>query len=131
MTERGVEVDQMNPLGAGSLPRQCGRERLAIVRLGARLALDEAHRLPTRDIDGRQQLKRRHDSVSNQFSSKCAPASPDFSGWNWVPDTNPSSTAATKRTPCSAVVTRPGASRGAYELSLIHISEPTRRTPIS
>ena len=45
--------------------------------------------------------------VPSQFSSSCAPASPDFSGWNWVALTSPSSTAATNRSPCSAVVTSP------------------------
>ena len=46
-------------------------------------------------------------TVANQFSSRVAPASPDFSGWNCVALTGPRSTAATNRSPCSAVVTRP------------------------
>jgi hypothetical protein len=45
--------------------------------------------------------------ASSQFSSRAAPASPDFSGWNCVALTRPSSTAATKRSPCSAVETSP------------------------
>ena len=35
--------------------------------------------------------------------SSAAPASPDFSGWNWVALTGPCSTAATNGSPCSAV----------------------------
>ena len=34
-----------------------------------------------------------------------APASPDFSGWNWVAESGPFSTAATKRSPWVAQVT--------------------------
>ncbi len=46
---------------------------------------------------------------STQLRSSAAPASPDFSGWNWVADRGPFSTAATKRSPpCSAQVTTGG-----------------------
>jgi hypothetical protein len=38
--------------------------------------------------------------------SSVAPASPDFSGWNWVAQSGPFSTAATNRSPpCSLLVT--------------------------
>src|SRR5688500_2549559 len=41
-----------------------------------------------------------------QLRSSWAPASPDFSGWNWVAVRGPFSTAATNRSPpCSAQVT--------------------------
>ena len=51
--------------------------------------------------------------VATQFANTTAPASPDFSGWNWVAASVPSSTAATNRSPCSAHVTAPGAARAA------------------
>ena len=42
---------------------------------------------------------------STQLRSSRAPASPDFSGWNWVAHSGPFSTAATNRSPpCSAQV---------------------------
>lgn len=48
-------------------------------------------------------------SPSTQRCSTRAPASPDFSGWNWVAESGPFSTAATKRSPpCSAQVTTGG-----------------------
>ena len=53
----------------------------------------------------------RHRSPSTHERSRAAPASPDFSGWNWVAGSGPFSTAATNRSPpCSAQVTsgRPG-----------------------
>ena len=44
-----------------------------------------------------------------------APASPDFSGWNWVADSGPFSTAATNRSPpCSAQVTSGGRGCGRW-----------------
>ena len=53
--ERGVEVDQVHPLGAGVLPGERRRERVAVRRLGAGLALDEADGLTVGDVDGGQQ----------------------------------------------------------------------------
>lgn len=47
-------------------------------------------------------------SEPTQFSSSCAPASPDFSGWNWVAESGPFSTAATNREPWVAHVTSGG-----------------------
>lgn len=49
--------------------------------------------------------------VSSQLVSSAAPASPLFSGWNWVADSGPFSTPATNRSPCSAQVTAGGVSR--------------------
>lgn len=43
-------------------------------------------------------------SESTQFFNSAAPASPDFSGWNWVADNGPFSTAARKSPPWSAQV---------------------------
>ena len=47
---------------------------------------------------------------ATQLRSRAAPASPDFSGWNWVAQSGPFSTAATNRSPpCSAQVHQRGA----------------------
>src|SRR5699024_10988628 len=62
-------------------------------------------------------------SVATQLASSRAPTSPDFSGWNWVAESGPSSTAATNRSPpCSAQVTV-GAASGPVSVS------SQRRTP--
>src|SRR5215470_5532459 len=47
----------------------------------------------------------RHDNAFTQFRSSSAPASPDFSGWNWVTLSGPCSTAATKSSPWWAQLT--------------------------
>ena len=107
-------------------PVQRGVERVAVVRLGAGLALDEADGLAVGDVDGGQQdsrgaivmprrlrrAARRQIRLSpaspSQLASRRMPASPDFSGWNCVAVSGPFSTAATKRAPCSAHVTAGG-----------------------
>ena len=45
-----------------------------------------------------------HRIVSSQLASSAAPASADFSGWNWVAHSGPASTAAMKSCPCVASV---------------------------
>ena len=55
--ERGVEVDEVDPLGARLLPGQRGVERVAVGGLAPGLALDEAHGLAVGDVDGGQQLE--------------------------------------------------------------------------
>ncbi len=55
--EGGVEVDEVDPLGALLLPGQRRLERVAVRRLAAGLALDEAHGLAVGDVDGGQQLE--------------------------------------------------------------------------
>ena len=131
--ERGVEVDQVDPLGAVALPGQRRVERVAVAGLGAGLALDEADRLAVGDVDGGQKgeahagegtgrgtlrtaaghpadMSRAQPTTSrSQLPSTVAPASPDFSGWNWVADSAPFSTAATN----SLAVLRPGHERRA------------------
>ena len=62
-SERRVEVDQVDPLGAGLLPAQRRLDRVAEALLGPRHALDELHRLAARDVDGRQQLEVRGHGV--------------------------------------------------------------------
>ena len=41
---------------------------------------------------------------ATQLDSSRMPGAPDFSGWNWVADSGPFSTAARKRVPCRAQV---------------------------
>src|SRR5690606_2462970 len=92
----------------------------AVRSLRAGLALDEAHGLPSGDVDGGEQLEAGHRwsfTVAIQWDSNAAPASPDFSGWNWVAARGPFSTAATNGPPCSAHVTRGGAKREASTVS--------------
>ena len=55
--ERGVEVDQVDPLRPCLLPGQRGRPRVAVGRLGSGSALHEADRLAVGDVDGGQQLQ--------------------------------------------------------------------------
>ena len=102
----------MNPLRAGGLPGERGVERVAVGGLGPGGALREADRLPPGDVDGGQQDKRTL-SVSSQWRRTAAPASPDFSGWNWVAATMPCSTAAANGSPCSVtVIFAPASSSG-------------------
>ena len=113
--EGGVEVDQVDPLRAGLLPAQRRLERVAEALLGAGDALDQLDGLAVGDVDGGQELEVGHRAhpidgevqrLATQLRSSAAPASPDFSGWNWVADSGPFSTAATNRSPpCSAQVT--------------------------
>ena len=53
--ERGVEVDEVDPLGAVALPGQRGVQRGAVLGFAAGLALHQAHRLAVDHVDGGQQ----------------------------------------------------------------------------
>ena len=53
-------------------------------------------------VRGSRRAPSRRYSVASQLRSSVRPASPDFSGWNWVADSGPFSTAATNGAPCSA-----------------------------
>ena len=55
--EGGVEVDEVDPLGARLLPAQRRLDRVTEALLGAGDALDELHGLTARDVDGGQQLE--------------------------------------------------------------------------
>jgi hypothetical protein len=55
--ERRVEVDEVDPLGAGVLPAQRGLDRVAEPLLGAGHALHELDGLAIGDVDGGQQLE--------------------------------------------------------------------------
>ena len=53
--ERGVEVDEVDPLGAVALPGHRGVQRGAVFGFAARLPLHKPHRLAVHDVDGRQE----------------------------------------------------------------------------
>ena len=94
----------MNPLRPGSLPGEGGVQRVAVAGLGARGALDQPDGLAAGHVDGGQQrqgagFRACHRISSSQFASTAPPASADFSGWNWVAHSGPSSTAAMKSCP--------------------------------
>jgi len=55
--ERGVEVDEVEPLRALVLPCPGGVPRVAELAAGAGHALHELHRPATSDVDRRQQLE--------------------------------------------------------------------------
>src|SRR5262249_45799528 len=92
--ERGVQVHQMDPVGAITLPAQRGVERGAVLGFAAGLALYQAHGATLDHVDGGEQNQRHPYSPSTPLLSTAAPASPLFSGWNWVAASGPSSTAA-------------------------------------
>src|SRR5205085_61949 len=55
--EGGVEVDEVDPLGARRLPRERRVERVPVRGLAAGLALDEPDGDAAGDVDGGQQLQ--------------------------------------------------------------------------
>ena len=65
--ERGVEVDEVDPLGAVALPGQRGVERVAVAGLGAGLALDEADGLAVGDVDGGQQRETHEEILPSAY----------------------------------------------------------------
>ena len=71
--------------------------------------IGELDGVPVRDVDGGEQSEPAQ-RVSSQLPSSTAPASPDFSGWNWVAASTPCSAAAANGSPCSAhVISAPAA----------------------
>ena len=56
--EGGVQVDQVQPLGARALPGQGGLQRVAVGGLGAGLAVHEADGLAVADVDGGEEFER-------------------------------------------------------------------------
>ena len=113
--ERGVKIYQVDPPRAGPLPGHRRRHRIPVTRLGACRPLYQPDRLTVSDVHGRKQGQGLrlpaaasaggHRTSSSQFDSSAAPASPDFSGWNWVAHSGPFSTTAMKGSPCVAQVT--------------------------
>src|SRR5690606_15076030 len=62
--EGGVEVDEVDPLGALLRPGPGGLARVAVGGLGAGLPLDETDGLTVDDVDGGKQLEAGHGSIS-------------------------------------------------------------------
>src|SRR4029077_2515022 len=95
------------------LPALGGRHRVAVGGLPAGLALDELDRPAAGHVDrGQQGDLAGHQSVPSQLASSTAPASADFSGWNWVAVSGPCSTVATKSSPCVVRPVRGGSRAG-------------------
>ena len=91
------DVDGGQELEAGSVSHGSSVPlRLRAIRTGAGLRMVEYRDARGGDVG---------HSDSTQLRSRWAPASPDFSGWNWVAHSGPFSTAATNGAPCSAQVT--------------------------
>ena len=65
-TERRIEIDQVNPLGAVVLPAKAAASRGAVVGLAARLALHEANCFTVGNVDCRQK-----DQAHCAYSSAC------------------------------------------------------------
>ncbi len=98
--EGGVQVDHVQPARPLGGEPGGGLDRVAVAGLGAGDPLDEPGRLPVEQVDRREQLQGHAARTSvTKLASRARPASPDFSGWNWVPNRLPCSTAAAKRPP--------------------------------
>ena len=89
--------DRRRSTGAAASPARRGRAASRSARRRARSLLTGPRR---RAGPGRSQRP-------SQLRSSAAPASPDFSGWNWVAASGPVSTAATNGPPWTVVVTQP------------------------
>src|SRR4029453_14629970 len=98
--EGGVQVDHVQPAGAVGGEPLGGLDRVAVAGVGPGGPLDQPGRLPVEQVDRREQLRAhaRRTGVT-KLASRARPARPDFSGWNWVPNRLPCSTAAAKRPP--------------------------------
>ena len=94
----GTETSYGDPLQAALAWQAAGAEWIHLVDL------DQPYRLAARHVH-RGQQRQAHRSVSSQLASNAAPASPDFSGWNWVAHSGPFSAAATNGSPWVAQVT--------------------------
>ena len=109
-----VEVDDVEDARARVHPAPGGLERVVVVD-GAVLeaALDEAHRLPLEDVDGRvEDHAATRAQTAVKLRSSASPSREDFSGWNCTPDTVPRSTIEAKRSPYSATPTTSAGSAG-------------------
>src|SRR5262249_52470279 len=86
---------EVDPLCAVALPGHRGVQRGAVLGFAARLPLHEAHCTAVDNVYRREKYQHGgQPSAPIQLASNSAPASPLFSGWNWVADSGPSSTAA-------------------------------------
>ena len=92
-----VQVHHVDDLGAGSGERlRHGYRVIGHLVDGVKIALFQAHNLSVFQINGRFQD---HLVSPPKFFKICIPTSPDFSGWNWVPNTLPLWTAASTSPP--------------------------------
>src|SRR4029450_1716809 len=98
--ERCVQVDHVQPARPLGGEPGGGLDRVAVAGLGAGDPLDQPGRLAVEQVDRREQLEGHAARTSaTKLASRDSPAAPDFSGWNWVPNRLPYSTAAAKRPP--------------------------------
>ena len=95
-TPGGVEIDHVQPPGAGVDEPAGQRHRVPVVGLAVEVALDEAHGTPVADVDGRVEVHHagRAATARTKLARMPRPTAPDFSGWNWVPQTGPRSAEA-------------------------------------
>ncbi len=113
--EGGVEVDQVDPLGAAFLPAQRGLQRVAVAGLAAGLALHQPDGLAGGHIDagGRVRLTSCPQPVREHVGRRRR----RFSGWNWVADNGPSSARHERAPVLGGRVTGPRAGRvGVHEV---------------
>src|SRR4029453_3271385 len=98
--EGGVQVDHVQPAGAVGGEPLGGLDRVAGAGVRPARPLAQPGRLPVEQVDRREQLQgHARRTWVTKLASRARPARPDFSGWNWVPNRLPCSTAAAKRPP--------------------------------
>src|SRR5690606_1276809 len=110
--EGGTQDDKVGPIRPLVPPGRGRLRRVAVRGLGTGLTVEEPDGLAVDDVDGGKELQRGihrcfrlvvsrggQPREATQLRSNWAPASPDFSGWNWVAERAPFSTAATNGDP--------------------------------
>ena len=96
----GVEVDDVQPAGAGGREPAGQRHGVAVGCAAGRSPLDQADGAAVAQVDGGVELHgsrpRRPDGTGvrrvtarRSWRRMARPTAPDFSGWNWVPHTGP------------------------------------------
>src|SRR5439155_14863132 len=98
--ERRVQVHHVQQRGAVGLePPGHLYGVVAVDRLVGGVPAAQAHRPAAPKVDGRHDD---HAATSfTKLSYRARPASPDFSGWNWVANSEPRATAAANTAPYS------------------------------
>jgi len=94
--EGGVQIDDVEPIGAGVLPLFGERHGVGGINgfLGGESAL-EAHDFAAHEVDGWQ----KNHSVETKLRRRASPADWLFSGWNWTACRAPEETPAAKERP--------------------------------
>ncbi len=98
---RCVEVDNVDPrCSAGDVARR-QVDRVAVPRLPVEIALGQTDRRSAAQVDGRKQLHHTGAIVARatKLASSASPVVPDFSGWNWAPQSGPRVASAATGTP--------------------------------